>query len=494
MSSESSAAEPAEANSGRWIGRRSFRWGLGGLALVGFTIGALPSLLSIPRVYRPLLSRVALGEFRLAIDSLDLSWWSPIRVHGLSVLASDPSGDSSPVIRVERIAGQHGLLRSWWSRHALGILEFHDVALDVSLPEEGGSLAPLLRRLAETTEESKPRAPSGTPFHYELKATDVRAIVRRQGTPEPLVVIPDFDLELDIRSQADETSLRIGPTRLLDQVRLTPELVHLGLDHVVPVLAQAAWLDGAVSVDLGEIRVPLALPLESTGTMDITFHEVRAGMANPAIRDGLDRLASLLGREAIHEVVLIDGNVAQVEIAEGVVRHRNIRLGLPRLDPRLQILSEGEVRLADRSLDLELSIPIPIELLARRDSVRELGVPMIRIPLEGDVENPHIRWDSLRGDTGTILGGIGTQLSEEAPVLSAAISALGGVTGGEADQAIRAGADALQAIRERLQQRRAESDDRDSPAGVTGEKSESPRQRGPILDRLRDRRRNSGRP
>jgi hypothetical protein len=325
----------------------------------------------------------------------------------------------------------------------------------------------------------------------------MRLSVRQAGLKNPLVVVPPLDLDVTYGVEDDHAVLEIEPTRLLDQVALTPELVRLGLGHVVPMLANAAWLDGSVSAEIGGLRIPLVKPIESSGTARITFHSVRAGIADPAIRDGLERIAALLGRDAVAEIVLADGSVADVSMSDSVIHHQGMKIGLPKLDERLQLTSEGDVSLADRSLDLLVTIPIPIELLARRDAVRELGVPTIGLPIRGKLGNPELVWSQLRGESGGVIGAIGGQLAGESPTTAKIVDTLGGVVGGDADDAIRGSLDAIRKIRQRLADRNetpSPADDNaqsDANAPESSDTQNAAPRRQPIRDSLRLRRRNA---
>lgn len=479
---------------------------LGGLAAVVGVI-LLPQLVSSRWIYGPMIDRLGAGNFRLAIDSVELNWLRPIRFSGISIFQTDggetgvrDAGRGEPLVEVAEIATDRGLIGFILSGRELGKLEIIRPVIDVSLFDEDGGLSDLLTAIGghaddkETELEISASRPTPPSLTIAIAVRQMRLSVRQAGLKEPLVVVPPLDLDVTYGVENDHAVLEIEPTRLLDQVALTPELVRLGLGHVVPVLANAAWLDGSVSAEIGSLRIPLVKPIESSGTARITFHSVRAGIADPAIRDGLERIAALLGRDAVAEIVLVDGSIADVSMSESVIHHQGMKIGLPKLDPRLQLTSEGNVSLADRSLDLLVTIPIPIELLARREAVRELGVPMIGLPIRGKLGSPELVWSQLRGESGGVIGAIGGQLAGESPTTAKIINALGGVVGGEADGAIRFSLEAIRSIRQRL----ADRDESPSPAGdndqADGNDSESPDadkaapRRQPIRDSLRLRR------
>jgi hypothetical protein len=171
----------------------------------------------------------------------------------------------------------------------------------------------------------------------------------------------------------------------------------------------------------------------------------------------LDAIARLREKEANHEIVFVDGSQILIQVQDARVFHSGLEAGLPRLDSRLQLASEGYVGLADQSLDLRIEIPVPIEQLARRESVKKLGVPKVILPIGGTLEQPEVKWETMRGDSAAVLALIAGQLQGEAPVVSSVVDALSGVTEGQADQAISAAVDLVKQIRERRAKNRESS-------------------------------------
>ena len=66
--------------------------------------------------------------------------------------------------------------------------------------------------------------------------------------------------------------LIVAPTTLMDQVELTPELVELGLDYALPLLAKSTWFDGRISLSIGRVDVPIDRPTRATGELQLTLH------------------------------------------------------------------------------------------------------------------------------------------------------------------------------------------------------------------------------
>ncbi len=116
-----------------------------------------------------------------------------------------------------------------------------------------------------------------------------------------------------------------------------------------------------------------------------------------------------------------------------------------------QIATSGAVGIEDKSLDLIIQVPVPVEQLARRESVQQLGVPTLRLPITGTLDKPHLNWEAMRGDAANLLGTIKDSLGDDAPTTAKVVGAIEGIAGGQADQTIAAAVDLIEQIRQRRQ-------------------------------------------
>nr|MCU0709857.1 hypothetical protein [Pirellula sp.] len=315
------------------------------------------------------------------------------------------------------------------------------------------------------------------------------SVVGQDGS-EQLMVVPPFDATIDYLARDGDSRIVIAPTTVLDHVQVTQELVRLGLGRAIPLLAKSAWFDGSVSLATERIEIPLESPQEAAGAATITLHEVRTGPSEPVLLNILDMIARFRKKEPVHELVFIDGSVIQIAAVDGLIEHSGVQVGLPKIDPRLQLSSAGKVGIIDRSLDLQLGMPVPLEMLARRESVQQLGVPQITLPVRGTLDQPQVDWSAMRSESADLLSLVSAALGDEAPGTAAAIDVLGAVTEGQADEAIGAAVDVLKELRKLRQERRArnESDRTNSELPIQNidrEESRTPSRR-PLRDALRN--------
>jgi len=459
------------------------------LALIGLLL-LLPTFVGNRWVYDPLIRAFAKDKFKLEVEGIALGWWRPIEFRGVSLSdLPDPgsdSGESPKLLQIRAIKTDRGIVSFLMQGRRLGRVEIIEPRLDISLIENRSNL----ERLVDSIRRTQKSVPAST--KQEKPKIDIDVAVRRlsievneKNQQQPLVVVPPFDLEGSYRAVDEQPTVRLSPTRILDQVVLTPELIRLGLGYVVPLLAKSVWFDGKVSLDCDEIIVPLESPLESQGKASLTLHQVRTGPSEPLITDAIELIARLRNKKPDMELVFVDGSRIDVAMQDQRVFHSGIEAGLPKVDDRLQFSSSGSVGLKDQSLELVLLVPVPIEQLARRASVQELGVPKLRVPVGGTLQVPQVDWGLMRKDSGLILAMMAGQLEGEAPITSSALSTLSGVAEGQADEAIAAAAELVRSIRERRKNNQAGSPSATSGAAPSASSEEESATRRPLRDLLR---------
>jgi hypothetical protein len=409
-----------------------------GITLVALSVfvAFLPTMAGTRWFVDPLVKRLAADRFILNIDSVKLRWLSPLQFRGISIKRD---GDV-PLITIESIQTNRSLLGYLIGGRRLGRVEIIRPTIDVELLEKGSNLTNLVNAI-RTDDKKEPTVRSNPKIDLEVVIKEMSAKVQQHAAQAPLVVIPPFDVAFSYQAYESDAHITVPAAKILKQVELNHDLMKLGLEYALPVLAKSAWLDGNVSLDIGSADIYLDHPEKSNGQAVLTLHQVRSGPTNPAILQLLDTLARLRDREPVHELVFVDGSQIDLSLADQRVTHSGLRFGLPKIDPRLQIASAGSVDTKDRSLDLNVELPIPVERFARRDTVKSLGIPTINLPVKGTLDDPQPDWSVMRDESAVVFAAIQEQLSEEAPGTAAAIGAISGLVGGDADDAVRAAAD-----------------------------------------------------
>jgi len=458
-------------------------WVLWPTIALGMLVVFLPTILGSDWVYRPLLKRLEAGDFQLHVGSVRLRWLSPIVLRDIDLREAD----GGPLLRVEQVSTDRGLLLALLSGRRMGCLTVSKPEIQIELLTEGSNLERLIRALDERAKQQAmpsrgPNAPPAVDLDLEIRDLSVR--VDKADSRQPLVVVPPADLSLKYRAIDLESRLLIEPAHLLREVTLTPELMKLGLDHALPLLAKSAWFQGSISLSTGPIEIPLAETSQVQGAATVTLHQVSSGPTEAVVLDILDLIASIRGSPAGHELVFVDGTQVDIDFGQRQVSHRGLKFGLPKIDPRLQLGSSGTVRLEDHRLDLLVDFPVPLAQLARREEVRELGVPTVSLPIRGTLDKPEVDWRAMRGQGAEVLAMIGERLGEDAPRAKAVVGTLEGLTAGDADQFIQSAVGLLRGLREA--RRASAAGTGESLPGEPAEASAAEtRSKRPVLDALK---------
>ncbi len=451
-----------------------------GIALLVLVL-ALPTMLGSRWVYEPLIKRLARDQFTLDIESVQLSWFSSLEFQGISISHSDSAKSVPPLVSIRSIQSNRGLLGYLFNGRNLGRLEILEPKLDIALLEDGSNLERLVKSIEGNQGGTNPKPKSQPKLDLDLAVRGLSVQIKPMDGSRAIQVIPPMNADISYRALNENALLIVQPMQVLDHAELTPELVRLGIGLAIPLLAKSAWFDGRISLKTEEIRVPLAMPVDSKGEATLTLHQVQSGPSEPLIVGALDALANLRGKDASHELVFVDGSQVVIQVADGRVFHSGLEAGLPKLDTRLQIASQGYVGIVDRSLDLIVEIPIPIEQLARREKVQQLGVPRVKLPIGGTLDDPEIKWNVMRGESALLLSLIAGKLQSDAPITSTIVDAIGDVTEGKADEAIATAVDFVRNLRQRKAQENAKKSDETLP---TEEKNKSEPRR-PFRDALK---------
>lgn len=459
-----------------------------GTSLLGILLAAvlvLPSILGSRWVYQPLLERLEAGQFNLQVDSVRLRWFSPLELN--KVVVQETNG--AVLLTVAAIKTDRGLLGYLLSGRRIGRIEFIKPSVDIEFVTDETNLGQLIEAVeGKIAVKDAARLKSKPALDVDIAVRGMTATVKRPELPDPLIVIPTFDVDIAYRAADGHSHVSLQPTTLLDHVQLTPELIKLGLGYAIPLLAESAWFDGRISLSTEAIDIPLDDPRASTGAAVMTLHQVRSGPTKPVIVNALDLIAKMRNREPHHELVFVDGSKVAIRAADSRIHHEGLKFGLPKVDARLQMSTSGSVGLKDKALDLTLEFPVPVEQLARRDSVKELGVPMVKLPIVGTLDEPKVEWSALREDSADLIGMIRDKVKEESPATAAVLGGLESLADGKADEAIAAAADLFSELRARRQAKLKQQSEADDPSADSPKTTEQKAERKPqpIRDALRD--------
>lgn len=193
--------------------------------------------------------------------------------------------------------------------------------------------------------------------------------------------------------------LEVDAGRIIDHVRIMPEMCDARLKYALPVLAEVTEVDGEFSIDLENCRVPLETPAigEAAGKISIHSIELGPGRLLREVLPVIEKLRELVAPNAEKRPVgrLRIANESQVEfrVAEGKVYHQGLRLELP----QMTIETSGSVGFDD-SLAMKAEIRLPQRWLDKLQ-LADLESKPLTIPIGGTLQKPKVEMPEFRSLT-----------------------------------------------------------------------------------------------
>ncbi len=194
-----------------------------------------------------------------------------------------------------------------------------------------------------------------------------------------------------IRFDQSSSLIVLPPEKVIDQVRLSPELCSSWLKFVMPLLADAAEVEGKFSLDVAGGSLPLMTPAtgEMNGAVAIHQAQVRPGPSSMQILGLIDQVRSVIrqrpGADPQRERVWMElpEQTVDFKLEEGRVHHRALTIQIK--DVTLQ--TSGSVG-TDETLNLIAEFGIPDEWIGNTKLLAGLKGKSIRIPIGGTLSRP----------------------------------------------------------------------------------------------------------
>lgn len=209
---------------------------------------------------------------------------------------------------------------------------------------------------------------------------------------------------------APQPTLAVGQGRVLENVRLSPELCRAWMKYVTPLLADVTQIDGRFSVDLVGGQVPLTDPnrLGAQGTIEI--REITAGpgpAAQPLVNltrqlKGILDKKQLLGLGQSQPTwIHLPAQKIEFQVVDGRVYHRNLLMKVGDITMR----TSGSVGL-DQSLDVMSEVPVLDQWIDKEKAFAPLRGQMLKIPVRGSLGAPKFDLKVLKDLGGLVTGGL----------------------------------------------------------------------------------------
>ena len=194
-----------------------------------------------------------------------------------------------------------------------------------------------------------------------------------------------------IRLDQSPALLVLPQEKVIDQVRLSPELCSSWLKFVMPLLADAAEVEGKFSLDVAGGSLPLMTPTsgEMSGAVGVHRAQVRPGPASMQIVGLIDQIRSVIRQRAAgdpqRERVWMELPEQSVDfkLTQGRMHHRALTIQIQDVTLR----TSGFVGM-DETLNLTAEFVIPDDWIGNTKLLAGLKGKSIRIPIGGTLSRP----------------------------------------------------------------------------------------------------------
>lgn len=469
------------------MGARIRRWSLWGLASLLVLVALGPWIISQAAVLNAVVNLATNSRgTTVHVESASVGWFHPLDVHVVKV----DQAKTGHKFEIGRVTLERSLLSLLWNRPDLGGIVVNEPTADLVVGEKGPDEPP-----------TEPATTAGPAPRFRLEVRDARVILRAERNADPVLDLGPISLDIKTRDDPQGLVLAADACTLIQRRVLTTEDCRRGLELIAPILGSAASVDGELSLELDQLRVPYGddaqarFPREALVEGRLKLHHVSAGTGNPVLQKVASIAGRFLGQDVAQKVKLADEADIAFRLSEGRFHHEGLSFGLPDLGTDVQIHSQGSVGL-DRTLDLELSIPLPARLLLDRPFLRQLSEKPLRLQVTGTLDEPQVALAENQNWVGELVRRFGAPRSGGAPASDTPTDAAGGTSGEQPDSAAVSPADPLLSTLSDLLGRRRERREPSAPPVTPDSADAAPpgESREGLLKKWRDQRRKAVQP
>lgn len=198
--------------------------------------------------------------------------------------------------------------------------------------------------------------------------------------------------------------------KIVENVRITPEMSRGWLKFVAPMLANATEVQGKFSIDLAGAQFPFSDPSQGNarGTMQIHGANFGPGPMGRELLIPAQRIQALLRGQNVNSpadsqtsdwLQLPEQQVA-FHLVDGRVHHENLQI----VAGDVAIVTSGNVGM-DQTVDLVARVPIRDEMIAGNQMLAGLKGQTLQIPVKGSLSRPLVDSRVIANVTRQVLRG-----------------------------------------------------------------------------------------
>ncbi|QDU79897.1 hypothetical protein Pla110_16170 [Polystyrenella longa] len=207
------------------------------------------------------------------------------------------------------------------------------------------------------------------------------------------------NLSSHIRFDQASPTLHLDPAKIMENIRLTPELCGEFLQYVAPMLSDVSQIEGHFSMDLNSAQIPLLTPAGSdiTGKLQIERAEVRSGQMANQLTTMVQQVKSIISRTSLQGAspggstwIVMPKQESEFRVTGGRVYHKRLEF---HVDDAI-LFTTGSVGL-DNSLNLVAEIPIQEKWLGNNRLAASMKGQLLRVPISGTMKQPILDQQAL---------------------------------------------------------------------------------------------------
>jgi hypothetical protein len=302
---------------------------------------------------------IASPSVKESSESASLGWFSPMSIHDLRLVSTNGHVD----IHVKDIAAEQSPYQLWSKAPDLGTIKVEkphvtlELPLDVQIPERHNRLEPT--------------------FAANIK--DAALTVRLAGQDEPIIDVDDINITARVEKAEEGRVLTLDPIVIFERRKLSPKQANRLLHLFDATMSDTPDVSGEFTFALDKLRIPIGVPRdEAVKRMEcegkLVLHQVSTEVKNPMGQAMVKLVADMNGKQVPDVVRLAKDAEIRFQVRDGRLYHEGLRIGLPDIDPSLQIASHGSVGL-DKTLDLFVELPRLDEALRKEKDRPSVASP-----------------------------------------------------------------------------------------------------------------------
>ncbi len=224
------------------MGARIRRWSLWGLASLLVLVALGPWIISQAAVLNAVVNLATNPRgTTVHVESASVGWFHPLDVHVIKV----DQATTGHKFEIGRVTLERSLLSLLWRPPDLGGIVVAEPTADIVVGEKGPGEPP-----------TEPSATAGPAPRFRLVVRDARVILRAERNADPVLDLGPISLDIKTRDDPQGLVLAADACTLIQRRVLTTEDCRRGLELIAPILGSAARVDGELSLELDQLRVP----------------------------------------------------------------------------------------------------------------------------------------------------------------------------------------------------------------------------------------------